>query len=304
MKVFFTGASGVVGRRAVPLMIAAGHRVTAVARSVDRLAALARAGAIALPLDLFDRDSVRRALAGHDAVVNLATHMPPSTARMLMPGAWRENDRVRKFASANLARAAIGEGIARFIQESFAPAYPDCGDAWIAENTPLAPARYNRTIVDAEAAARRFSDNGGAGVVLRFAAFYGPDATQTQDMVRVVRRGWSPVPGAPDAFFSSISHDDAATAVVAALDLPAGIYNVADDEPLRRRDYADSLADALKVSPPRSLPSWIVRLTGAFGELVSRSQRISNRKLRAESMWKPKYPSMRQGWRATLDALE
>ena len=41
----------------------------------------AKAGAIPVAVDLFDRESVRRALAGHDAIVNLATHLPPSTAR-------------------------------------------------------------------------------------------------------------------------------------------------------------------------------------------------------------------------------
>jgi len=35
MKIFVTGATGVVGRRAVPLMIAAGHNVTAAGRSRD-----------------------------------------------------------------------------------------------------------------------------------------------------------------------------------------------------------------------------------------------------------------------------
>jgi len=59
-------------------------------------------------------------VAGHDAVVNLATHMPPSTLRMLLPGAWRENDRIRRFASAILVDAAIAAA-PRFVQESFGP---------------------------------------------------------------------------------------------------------------------------------------------------------------------------------------
>ena len=53
-RVFLAGATGVIGRRVVPLLVAAGHRVTAVGRAPDKRAALERAGAAAIELDLFD----------------------------------------------------------------------------------------------------------------------------------------------------------------------------------------------------------------------------------------------------------
>jgi nucleoside-diphosphate-sugar epimerase len=246
-------------------------------------------------MNLFDRESVRRAVRGHDAIVTLATHMPPSTFKMLLPWAWRENDRVRREGSASLVDAAIAEGVARFVQESFAPVYPDCGDAWIDEGAPLSPVRYNRTVVDAERSAERFTASGGVGVVLRFAGFYGPDAFTLHAMCDMVRRGWSPLPGAPDGFASSVAHDDAAAAVVAALGIPAGAYNVVDDEPVRRREYAGVIAATLGVAPPRPTPAWMTRLMGSVGELLSRSERMSNRKLRAASAWVPKFPSVRVG---------
>src|SRR5262245_7814489 len=205
MRIFITGASGVIGRRVVPLLVGAGHRVTAVGRSPDKLAALAKVGAEPVPLDLFDAKVVRQALTGHDAVINLATHMPSSMARMMLPWAWRENDHVRREGSAILVDAAIDAGVARFVQESFAPAYPDRGDAWIDETTPLTPARYNRSILDAEASAARFAASRDAGVIVRFAAFYGPDAFTLREAADMVRRGWSPLPGSPDGFVSSIS---------------------------------------------------------------------------------------------------
>ncbi|GMV59867.1 MAG: hypothetical protein AMXMBFR72_29600 [Betaproteobacteria bacterium] len=302
MNLFVTGGTGVVGRRAIPLLARAGHRITAVARSAQKAALLQRLGALPVRLDLFDRRALCKAVPGHDAVINLATHIPPSTARLLLPGAWRENDRIRRVASANLVDAALAASVQRFVQESFAPVYPDHGDAWIDESTPLQPARFNASVADAEAAARRFGDAGRTSVVLRFAAFYGPDAYQTRDMINAVRRGWAPLPGRADAFFSSISHDDAASAVVAALALPAGIYNVSDDEPLTRGEVAAALAAVLGVPPPRALPGWLTALTGSLGELMSRSLRISNRRIRAESAWAPKYRSLREGWRAVVQA--
>jgi nucleoside-diphosphate-sugar epimerase len=122
------------------------------------------------------------------------------------------------------------------------------------------------------------------------------------ELSSVSPRFMAPLPGSPEAFISSISHDDAASAVAAALSLDAGIYNVTDDNPVRRRDYVDSLAESLGVASPRFPPQWLGHLAGSLGELMSRSQRISNRKLRANSSWAPKYPSVREGWRA-IDLL-
>ena len=129
-----------------------GHSVTAVVRRPQSHAELVRAGATPIEVDLFAADAVRETVAGQDAVVNLATHMPAGY-RAFLPGAWAENDRIRRFASANLVDAAMATGATRFIQESFAPVYPDRGDQWIDERTPIAPVRYNRTVADAERSA-------------------------------------------------------------------------------------------------------------------------------------------------------
>lgn len=304
MRVFVTGATGTVGRRLVPLLLGAGHAVTAVARSRAKRAALERRGVAAVPLDLFNREAAKRAVAGHDAVVNLATHIPHSSLRLLLPGAFAVNDRIRRDGSANLVDAALAAGATRFVQESFAPIYEDRGDEWIDEDSPVRPVRYNRTVLDAERSAARCAAAGGVGVVLRFAGFYGPDAFQVHDLISAIRRGFAPVPGPPGAFLSSISHDDAATACLAALSLPCGVYNVADDEPLTRRAYVDAAAAALGVPSPRLPPRWAGRLMGSLGELLSRSQRISNAKLRrASGGWSPRYPSAREGWLATVAQL-
>jgi nucleoside-diphosphate-sugar epimerase len=188
------------------------------------------------------------------------------------------------------------------IQESFAPIYADNGSEWIDESMPVAPARYNRTTLDAERSAHRFTDAGGIGVVLRFAGLYGPDALLLE-MLDVMRKGWSPLPGDPNAYFSSLAQDDAATAVVAALRVPAGTYNVADDEPMRRGEWARSLAEAAGIPAPKPLPAWVTTLGGSTMRLLARSQRISNKRLRAVSGWAPRYPSAASAWRDVLGAM-
>jgi hypothetical protein len=97
----------------------------------------------------FEPAAIRRAVDGHDAVVNLATHMPSSTMRMLLKWSWRENDHLRREGSAALVEASMVAGVRRFIQESFAPTYADGGDRWIDERWQLRPVAYNRTVLDA-----------------------------------------------------------------------------------------------------------------------------------------------------------
>ena len=103
--------------------------------------------------------------------------------------------------------------------------------------------------------------------------------------------------------FSSVSHDDAAAAVVAALTVPAGIYNVADDQPLRHREFVDALADAIGRPAPAPRPGGAGEPRRLDRALIARSQRISNRKLRDASGWAPVYPSVREGFPAALANL-
>ncbi len=300
MKVFVSGGTGVIGRRVIPMLLAQGHSVTALVRRMPGTYNAVHAGLRFVNVDLFDKQALKQAVADHDTVINLATHMPGIAWKMLFRRAWRENDRIRMQGAANIAEAAQAGGATRLIQESFALAYPDCGDRWIGEETPLQPAAYDRTVLDAERSAAGFTGNGRAGVVLRFAAFYGPDAMQTGSYISALRRGWAALPGGPDGFISSISHDDAASAVAAAVDAPAGAYNVVDDEPMPRAAFFGSLAEVLGAGPPKFLPGWATPLFGAIGSTMARSLRLSNSKLKSETGWEPLFPSVREGWPATL----
>jgi nucleoside-diphosphate-sugar epimerase len=303
-KILVTGPTGVVGRRLVPILIREGHSVVAMEHGSRNHEALEKMGAVPVRAAFADTASLRRAVAGCDVVVNLATHMPSSSTELIRHSSWKENDAIRSRGSSNLVDAALAEGVARFIQESFAPAYPDCGDRWIDEAVPLRPARYNRSLLDAEASASRFTKAGGIGVVLRFGGFYGPDSRFLIEGIGQLRRtGRAFLPGSPDAFASSVSHDDAAAAAVSALTIPAGTYNVVDDEPVTRCDYFDSLARTLGLPAPKPFPWWARLILGSLGELLSRSQRISNRKLKAASGWAPRYRCVREGWPSVAAAL-
>ena len=135
-----------------------------------------------------------------------------------------------------------------------------------------------------------------------FVALYGPDALM-REMLGVMRKGWSPLPGDPSAYFTSVAQSDAASAVVASLAVPAGIYNVAEDDPMQRGEWVRSLAAAAGIAPPKPLPGWLTRLGGSAMRLLARSQRMSNRKLRDASGWTPRYARASDAWPVVVAGL-
>lgn len=300
-RIFVAGATGMLGRHALPLLLDAGHEVIGVARTAPKRTWLERLGARPVLLDVFDRDAVRRAVDGAEVIINLTTAVPRSMLTIFMPRSWREMARVRRQVSANLADAALAGGtVRRMIQESFAPIYVDGGDAWLDETSPAQPERYNRSTLEAEAQADRLSQSGRTGVVLRFALLYGPEDEGTRQMLDSVRRGVFPLPGRPEGYSSWVTHADAGRAIVAALDVPAGVYNVVEDAPMRRVELAHGLARLLKTRPPKFVPRWTTRVAGSVVRQLSRSERISNRKFRAATDWRPRYPTMLDGLRAVV----
>lgn len=302
MKVFVAGATGVVGRRAVRALLEAGHEVTAVARTAAKASALRRMGAIPVEVDLFDPTAVAVAVQDHEAVVNLATKIPPPS-RAGLPRAWNENDRIRREGSRNLVDAALAAGASRYIQESIAFCYADRGSEWIEEGTPVPEGVFSDAVLAAEGQAHRFSEQGGTGVVLRFGMFYGHDATHTQWMVSMVRSGLSPFIGRGDAHMPMLHLDDAATAVVEALDAPSGVYNVVDDEPLTRKEHTAVLAHALDRRRVVAAPPRLTRLGGSRLEYLSRSQRVSNQRFCSVTGWAPAHPSTKEGFPAVVSEM-
>jgi nucleoside-diphosphate-sugar epimerase len=295
-RVFVAGATGVLGWRAVRALVAAGHEVTGIARSDEKAALLRSLGATPVRVDLFDADAIRDAVAGHDAVCNLATHVPP-VAEAARPGAWKEHERIRIEGSRILVDAAIAAGAQVYVQESLAFAYADAGDQVIDEDWPLHDGGHAEAVRRAEESVARFTAAGGRGVALRFGWFYSHDSEHTIASVKAARRGVSMHLGAPDGYQPVIGLDDAATAVVAALDAPAGAYNVVDDEPMTRRQLDVALADAVNGRRLLRAPAATLKVAGESTRGFLDSNRASNRRFKEATGWSPRYPSAREGYR-------
>src|SRR5690349_21781874 len=137
MRILVTGGSGVLGKAVLPLLAADGHDVAAPGHAA---------------LDLFDPAAIGEAVAGSDAVLHLATRIPPLGSP---PEAWDENDRLRRDASRLLVDAALAVGAEVYVQPTI---------SFLELPSALA----------AEAETARFAAAGGRGVVLRFGLLDGP----------------------------------------------------------------------------------------------------------------------------------
>jgi nucleoside-diphosphate-sugar epimerase len=109
--------------------------------------------------------------------------------------------------------------------------------------------------------------------------------------------------GRGTGIWSFIHIDDAAAATALAVDRGApGIYNIVDDEPAPVSEWLPYLAEVLGAKAPRRVPVWLARLI--VGEpLVSMMTKLrgsSNAKARRELVWRPAYPSWRDGFREGL----
>jgi 2-alkyl-3-oxoalkanoate reductase len=310
VRVFLAGATGVIGRQLVPLLVAGGHEVTGMTRSQDKLARLRAAGAEGVVADALDPDSMRGAVsaARPDAVIHELTALPQRIDPRKMARDFALNDRLRSEGTRILLDAAAAAGATRVIAQSIAFAYaPGPSGTLHAESDPLhldAPEPFRRSVLALVELERAVL--GAAGVVLRYGYFYGPGSgiSRAGSIGADVLRRRMPVVGGGAGVWSLVHVRDAAQATVRALTAGAsGAYNVVDDEPAPVSAWLPALAEALGAPRPLRVPAWLARpLAGSYGvATMTSAQGAANALAKRELGWSPAHASWREGFRSALD---
>ncbi len=308
MKVFIAGATGVLGRRVVRRLVAGGHAVAGLSRSQLNADWLAQNGAEPKSGDLFNAAQVAELAAGCEAVLHLATAIPTQTRTRRAD--WALNDRIRTEGTRALVAAAVSNRCQVYVQQSVTFLYGDHGDEWVDERTPVhaEPGSIVHSALEMEQiVARAAQDQGLPAAVLRCGMFYCHDSVQTRAILDLARRGQFPIIGSGDNYWSQIQVDDAAGAVVSAVENHARAvghtYNVVDDEPARYRDVAAFIAQTAGARPPLRLPAVVARLFvgAAMVGTLTTSLRVRNQRLHDELGWQPEYPTFREGYRAVFE---
>src|SRR4051794_37468326 len=139
MRVFVAGASGVIGRRLVPLLVRAGHRVAGMTRSAEKVDLVRLLGAEPVVVDVFDAGALRRAVedAKPDALIHQLTDLPFAPGTPRYEEGLERNAKLRIEGTRNLADAARAAGVRRLIAQSIAFVYAPKQGA-LTEDDPLA----------------------------------------------------------------------------------------------------------------------------------------------------------------------
>jgi 2-alkyl-3-oxoalkanoate reductase len=308
--VFVAGASGVIGRRLVPMLVQAGHEVSGITRLPERVEGLRAMGATPVVCDVFDVDRLRETVAAAqpEVVVHELTDLP-SRIDPRNGGQFDGTNRIRIEGTRNLLDAALAAGARRMVAQSIAFAYRADGEAVKSEDAQLfedAPAPFGETVAAVRALEDAVTGTPGIeGLVLRYGLFYGPGSTYAADghYAAEVRRRRFPIIGKGTGIFSFIHVDDAASATVAAVGRGRpGIYNVTDDDPAPVSEWLPRYAEALGAKKPYRVPKFIGRVAaGAYAVMLMTELRgASNERAKAELGWQPRYSSWRQGFREAL----
>jgi len=304
MRVFVAGATGAIGTRLVPKLVAQGHQVIGTSRSMDRAQRLHALGAKPVALDLLDRRAVREAVlaAKPAAIIHQATALTGLSDFKHFDRSFHQTNLLRTEGTDALLEATREAGVGRFIAQSFASyRYAREGGPVKTEDDPLdpTPVPAMRETADAMASLDHVVTKAG-GIALRYGGFYGdPNDTTLIDAVRARK---FPIVGNGEGVSSFIHLDDAADATVLALkhDGPA-VYNVVDDAPAPIKVWLPELARILGAKPPMHLPKWLGRMFAgdALVMMATEARGASNAKAKRELGWTPAHSSWRQGFAET-----
>ena len=191
MRLFLAGASGVLGVRLVPLLVANGHVVAGMTRSPGKAQRLRALGAEPVVCDVYDAAALQKAVTAFrpEVVMHQLTDLPDDETSLA--NAVDANARIRREGTRNLLAAAEGAGARRFLAQSVAWELTGAGAA--------AKERLERAVL------------GVGGVVLRYGRFYGSGTYHAEP---------------PDP--PRIQIDEAARRTATLLDAPSGIVEVVE----------------------------------------------------------------------------
>ncbi len=228
-----------------------------------------------------------------EGVTHVLSSVPPDA----------QGDPVLSVLGGDLARRAETVRWAGYL--STVGVYGDHGGAWVDEETPPAPvSERGRRRLKAERLWLDLHARTGLPVhVFRLPGIYGPGrsplekARERRRKTLVVKEG---------QVFSRIHVEDLVEALLASISRPrpGRIYNVVDDEPAPPHEVALHACRLLGIDPPPLVPFEEAELSPMARSFYGESKRVSNRRLKEELDWRPRYPTYREGLEALAGTMQ
>jgi nucleoside-diphosphate-sugar epimerase len=247
-----TGATGFLGKRLVPALIADGWDVRALVRRPRPAGLWGGASPQTVQGDVGDPAALAALAQGAQVVIHAAGLIKARTLADFMA--------VNADGARNVAAAAQGAGARMLMISSLAAREP-------------ALSHYAASKRAGETAARQIL--GEALTVVRPPAVYGPGDRETLSLFKLAGGVVVPLPGPAAARLALIHVDDALAAVLALLDQPdaAGVYALGGARPQGYgwREIFQTGAAAIGARPRLlAVPTWTIRAAGAISQAVGR----------------------------------
>lgn len=286
MRIFLTGATGLVGSAIVQELLGAGHQVLGLARSEASAGALVAAGAQAHRGDLDDLDSLRSGAAASDGVIHTGF-----------------NHDFSKFAASCESDKRAIETLGAALEGSDRPLLVTSGLATLAsgrlatEEDPAVPpsASYARA---SEATALELASRGVRAAVIRLPPSVHGEADHSGFIPMLIAKsrenGVSAYVGEGLNCWSAVHQLDAASLYLLALEKSAAgdrFHGVAD-ESVPIRQIAEAIGRGLNVpavsQTPEEVAEHLAWLSGLLGTDLSASSALTKERLG----WVPKQPGL------------
>ncbi|MHB8841999.1 MAG: NAD-dependent epimerase/dehydratase family protein [Candidatus Aquicultor sp.] len=314
MKLLVTGAAGDIASQLIPSLIRQGHSVRALVRSAKEARSIQNPAIEIVVADITIPKSISGTATGMDAVFHLA-------AALFVADPEEDLRKINYEGTINMANECIAHGVKRFIFPSFplvlgphstpsdpinpedATTQPNCFHALykkLCEQHLLVLAEHGKL----------------SPTILRLGTVYGPDMRLVKTLKSFIKRGLYRIPGDGAYIFSPVHIDDVVQAMLLALNSQKAIgqiYNVADDMPVRYKEFVFMLADLLGAPKPRFAPVSLYRAFAGFATLWARltdtaplinndiltfstsSFAANTTKTKNELGFKPNYPTIAEG---------
>jgi hypothetical protein len=189
------------------------------------------------------------------------------------------------------ASTARGLGATRLVVMSTAFRYDDDGGLPLNASSPVLAAPETAPAAAAERAAGLFASLGGDSVVLRLGWTYDSAESITRRVMGAARRGWQLIDGDPAAWIAALAEPDAARAVLPALTIAPGTYNVTDGTPVTQA-MLNARLTAARSRPlhPLDDADW-----GSVGALFGVSREITDATFAQATGWRPRATPAAEG---------
>jgi nucleoside-diphosphate-sugar epimerase len=276
MRVLIVGC-GYIGQAVGEQLVQLGHQVWGMRRTPDSHRLLQQLGIRPIAADITRPETLAPLTASYDWVVHCVSSSH---------GGAEDYRRVYLDGSKNLLNWLTQAPPKKVVYTSSTSVYGQSDGEWVDESSLTEPGtETGRILLQTE----RLLLGAGA-VVLRVAGIYGPGRGYR---VKQFLAGQARIEGKGERFLNMIHREDVAGAVVAALERGAAgqVYNAVDDEPVSQRVFFQWLSDR----SGRPLPQSVGEMETGNRKRGVTNKQVSNRRLRSELGYAPKYPTFREG---------